>query len=121
MARRDLAQLAVIGTAMGLFSGAFGVGGGIVAVPLLLIWLGYEEREATGTSLVAIAVTALAAVLAQGAYGNVHVGDGLLIGMPAVGGVIAGTWLQQRIPGAQVRLLFAVLLVTTAVVLVARG
>jgi len=44
--RRTL-QLAVIGTAAGVFSGLFGVGGGIVIVPLLVLWLGYGEREAT--------------------------------------------------------------------------
>ncbi len=116
-----LQQLAAVGVAAGLFSGLFGVGGGIVAVPLLIIWLRYEEREATGTSLLAIAITALAAVTAQAAYGNVHVDDGLLIGLPAVGGVLAGTWLQQRVPGVHVRLLFAALLVSTALLLVVRG
>jgi uncharacterized membrane protein YfcA len=47
-------KLIVIGTAAGLFSGLFGVGGGIVIVPLLVLWLGYDERAATGTSLAAI-------------------------------------------------------------------
>jgi hypothetical protein len=46
-------QLAIIGTAAGVFCGVFGVGGGIVIVPLLVLWLGYGEREATGTSLAA--------------------------------------------------------------------
>src|SRR5687767_14688059 len=57
-AMRRLPQLAVIGTVAGLFSGLFGVGGGIVMVPLLVLWLGFEEREATGTSLAAIIVIA---------------------------------------------------------------
>jgi uncharacterized membrane protein YfcA len=113
-------RLAAIGTAAGVFSGLFGVGGGTVIVPLLILWLGYGEREATGTSLAAIAVIAAAAMLAQGAYGNVHVGDGLLVGVPAVGGVLAGTWLQQRVPPRTVSLLFAALLATTAVGLLVR-
>src|SRR3954467_7471585 len=46
-------QLAVVGTAAGLFSGLFGVGGGAVIVPLLVLWLGYGERVAAGTSLAA--------------------------------------------------------------------
>src|SRR4051794_41069475 len=54
-------QLAAVGTAAGLFSGLFGVGGGAVMVPLLVLWLGYGEREATGTSLAAIAVIATVA------------------------------------------------------------
>ena len=114
------ARLAAIGTAAGVFSGLFGVGGGTVIVPLLILWLGYGEREATGTSLAAIALIAAAAMLAQGAYGNVHVGDGLLVGVPAVGGVLAGTWLQQRVPPRAVSLLFAVLLAATAVGLLVR-
>lgn len=121
MPRRRMGQLAVIGLAAGLFSGLFGVGGGVVVVPLLILWLGYGEREATGTSLVAIVLTALAAVGLQAAYGNVHVDKGLLVGLPAVGGVVAGTWLQQRVPGAVVRLLFAIFLVATAVLMAVRG
>ena len=113
-------RLAAIGTAAGVFSGLFGVGGGTVIVPLLILWLGYGEREATGTSLAAIAVIAAAAMLAQGAYGNVHVGDGLLVGVPAVGGVLAGTWLQQRVPPRTVSLLFAALLAATSVGLLVR-
>ena len=97
--------LAVIGTAAGVFSGLFGVGGGIVMVPLLVLWLGYGEREATGTSLAAIVVIAAAATLTHGAYGNVHVEEGVLVGVPAVGGVLAGTWLQQRVPPRTVSLL----------------
>ncbi len=112
--------LVVIGVAAGLFSGLFGVGGGTVIVPLLVLWLGYHTREATGTSLAAIVLIALIAVAAHGAYGNVHVVDGLLVGVPAVGGVVAGTWLQQRISPRAVRLTFAALLLATAADLVAR-
>ena len=110
-------RLAVIGTAAGVFSGLFGVGGGTVIVPLLVLWLGFGEREATGTSLGAIVAIAAAAMLTQGAYGNVHVGDGLLVGVPALGGVLAGTWLQQRIPQRTVSLLFAAVLAVTALTL----
>lgn len=108
------------GTAAGVFSGLFGVGGGTVIVPLLVLWLGYAEREATGTSLGAIVVIAAAATLTQGAYGNVHVDKGLLVGVPAVGGVVLGTWLQQRVRQETVSLLFAGLLVVSAVDLLAK-
>jgi uncharacterized membrane protein YfcA len=86
-----------------------------VLVPLLILWLGYGEREATGTSLLAIAIAAGAAAAAQGAYGKVHVADGVLVGVPAIAGVLAGTWLQQRVPPRAVRLLFAALLLASAV------
>ena len=113
-AQRTL-RLAVIGTGAGIFSGLFGVGGGTVIVPLLVLWLGYGTREATGPSLGAIVLIAAAAMLTQGAYGNLHVGDGLLVGVPAVGGVLAGTALQQRVDPRVVQLLFAPLMVAVGV------
>jgi uncharacterized membrane protein YfcA len=113
-----LARLAFIATAAGTFSALFGVGGGTVIVPLLILWFGYEEREATGTSLTAITLIALMAVAAQAAYGNVDPLKGILIGIPAVGGVLAGTALQQRLSPRVVSGAFAVLLVVSAVVLV---
>ncbi|HMJ03487.1 MAG TPA: sulfite exporter TauE/SafE family protein [Conexibacter sp.] len=115
--RRTL-KLAAIGTAGGLFSGLFGVGGGAVMVPLLLLWLAYDERAAAATSLGAIVIVAAFAVATQGIYGNVDVLDGLLVGVPAVGGVLLGTWLQQRVPADAISLAFAVLLVAGAVQLV---
>jgi uncharacterized protein len=115
MSARRLAKLAVIATAAGAFSGLFGVGGGIVIVPLLILWLGYGDHEATGTSLAAITVIAALATIAQGAYGNVDVGKGLLVGIPAVGGVLVGASLQQRLSGRAVSMLFAGLLVVVAI------
>lgn len=122
MSRGRLVQLALVGAAAGLFSGLFGVGGGVVIVPLLVLWLAYDARTATGTSLLAIALVATAAAVVQHfAYENVRFWDAVLVGLPAIAGVLFGTWLQHRIPGAVVRLLFAVLLVLTAVILVAGG
>jgi uncharacterized protein len=86
-----------------------------VIVPLLILWLGYEARPATGTSLAAIVLIAAIAALTQGVYGNLHLVQGLLVGVPAVGGVLAGTSLQQRVPVRWISLLFALLLVVTAV------
>ena len=120
MPRDRLIKLAAIATAAGAFSGLFGVGGGTVIVPLLLFWFAYGEREATGTSLVAIIGIALLAALGQGLYGNVDLLKGLLVGIPAVGGVLAGTALQQRVPERAISLLFAGLLVLIAVELAIR-
>jgi uncharacterized membrane protein YfcA len=113
-----LLRLAVIGTAAGFFSGLFGVGGGTVMVPMLIAWLGYREREATGTSLMAIVLIGAAGAALQAAYGNVHPLEALIVGGPAVAGVIAGTALQQRIPERVVAFAFGVLLVVSAVLLV---
>lgn len=115
--RRTL-QLAAIGTAAGAFSGLFGVGGGTVIVPLLITWLAYGEREATGTSMAAIMIIAALAVALQSAYGNVDVGNAALVGVPAVFGAVAGTSLQQRIPERAISLLFAAILVALAVELI---
>ena len=111
-------KLGVVATAAGVFSGLFGVGGGTVIVPLLIFWFAYGEREATGTSLAAIVVIAIFAVIGQAAHGNVDVPKALLVGIPAVGGVITGAALQQRLPERGISLIFAVLLVLIAAELV---
>ncbi len=116
-----LLKLAAIGTLAGIFSGLFGVGGGTVIVPLLIFWFGFGERLATGTSLAAIVLIGLLGALAQGGiYGNVHVLTGLLLTIPAIVGVVAGTAIQQRIPQRSVSLLFAALLVAVAIELIVK-
>lgn len=121
MPRRRTLTLAAIGTAAGLFSGLFGVGGGILIVPLLVLLLGFEQRLATGTSLAAIVVIAAVAAGAHGAYGNVHLEEGLLVGVPAVAGVLFGTELQQRVSTRAISLIFATMLVVVAVDLLIPG
>jgi uncharacterized membrane protein YfcA len=120
MAADDTLRLAALGTLAGVFSGLFGVGGGTVIVPLLILWFGYGERLATGTSLVALVPIALLGAFIQGLYGNLHVGTGLLLAFPAVFGVMLGTTLQQRISQRAVSLLFAALLFAIAIELVAQ-
>ena len=111
-------RLAAIATAAGAFSGLFGVGGGTIIVPLLVLWFGYEQREATGTSLAAIAIIGAIAAAAHAANGNVDLVDGLLVAAPAIVGVLAGTALQQKISERAVARAFVVLLVASAAVLV---
>ena len=113
-----LAKLAAIGTAAGAFSGMFGVGGGTIIVPLLILWFGFGERLATGTSLAAIVVIALLAVALQGALGNVDPLKAAVVGVPALGGVVIGTAVQQRLPERTISLMFAALLLAIAVKLV---
>lgn len=108
----------MIGTAAGAFSGMFGVGGGTVIVPLLILWLAYGGREATGTSMAAIIVIAALAAGLQAAHGNVNAGNAALVAIPALGGAVAGTALQQRLPEKAVSLIFAALLIVIAVELV---
>lgn len=112
-------RIGVIATAAGVFSGLFGVGGGSIMVPLLVLWLGYPDKVATGTSLAAIVVVAAVAAIAQAAYGNVDWLRGALVAGPAVLGVLAGTAVQQRVRGENVSLLFAGFLVLVAARLLA--
>jgi uncharacterized membrane protein YfcA len=113
-----LARLAAIATVAGAFSALFGVGGGTVIVPLLVLWLGYDQREATGTSLTAICVIGALAAGVQAAYGNVDFPKGVAIALPAIGGVIVGTALQQRISEQLVARAFVALLVVSAAILI---
>jgi hypothetical protein len=108
------ARLLAIGTSAGLFSGLFGVGGGTVIVPLLVMWLGYREREAAGTALAAVGLVAAVGAGVHGAYGAVHVRDAALVGLPAVVGVLVGTALQQRMQQRSLSLAFAVVLLAIA-------
>jgi len=118
LSRARSLKLTAIGTAAGLFSGLFGVGGGTVVVPLLVLWLAYDERVATGTSLAAIVFIAGFAAATQGLYGNVNLRDAALVGGPAVVGVVLGAALQQRLRSRAISVLFALALVASAVELV---
>jgi uncharacterized membrane protein YfcA len=113
-----LIKLGVIGLAAGAFSALFGVGGGTVIVPLLIFWLAYGERQATATSLAAIVIIGALAAAGHGLYGNVDVGNALLIAVPAILGVALGVALQQRLPERVVSLMFAALLVGVAIELI---
>ena len=110
-----LVRLVAIGLLAGLFSSLFGVGGGLIVVPLLILVVAFPPREATATSLGAIALTALAGAIAYALRGEVHAGYAALVGLPAMVGAFAGASLQQRVSGASLRLAFAVLLVAVAV------
>jgi uncharacterized protein len=110
-------RLVLIGLAAGFFSALFGVGGGIIVVPLLVLALGYDLRPATGTSLAAIAVIALAGTIAYGVRGEVEFGYAALVGLPAAVGAFAGATVQQRLASRTLVYAFAGLLLIVAVAL----
>ena len=103
-----------IGLVAGLFSALFGVGGGLVIVPLLLIFLKFPLRGATATSLGAVGITALAGVITYSIHGDVKPGAAMLLGLPAAVGAYYGAGLQQRVPVRTLSILFAVLLLAVA-------
>ena len=103
-------RLVAIGLAAGVFSAFFGVGGGIIAVPLLILAAGFPERVATGTSLMAIAITASAGVVVFSLRGDVDVGYAALVGLPAAAGALAGAAWQQHVRTSTLTYGFATLL-----------
>jgi uncharacterized protein len=110
-------RLVAIGLVAGVFSAFFGVGGGIVVVPLLLLVAGLSEREATATSLGAIVITAAAGAFIFSLRGEVEVGYAALVGLPAAAGALAGTAWQQRVTESTVTYGFAALLTVIGVLL----
>ena len=111
-------RLILIGLAAGFFSALFGVGGGIVIVPLLLLATRWDMRSASATSLAAIGITATVGVVTYAVHGEVRPAYAALVGIPAAAGAFAGTSLQQRLPVRALSLLFAVLLVAIAIRLI---
>ena len=108
-------QLIVIGLAGGVLSGLLGVGGGIVMVPLLVLWAGYAQRDAHALSLGAIIPISLAGVATYGIAGEVRVGYALALALGAVAGARIGAGLLTRLDEDVLKLVFGVFLVGVAV------
>ncbi len=108
-------RLVLIGLTAGFFSALFGVGGGIVIVPLLLLVCEWDTRTATATSLAAIGLIAISGVIGYAIHGDVRVGYAALVGLPAAVSVAGATALQQRLQTRTIELLFAAFLVGIAV------
>jgi uncharacterized membrane protein YfcA len=108
-------KLAITGVIGGLLSGAFGVGGGILMVPLLINLVGMDQRRAAATSLVAIIPASLAGSLTYLARGQVDVPAAVLLAVGGVVGSLLGTRLLRRLPLALLRWMFIALLVIVAI------
>jgi uncharacterized protein len=104
-----------IGLFAGLLSGLFGVGGGTVIVPLLVLLLAYDQRLAAGTSLAAIVPTVIVGVISYGVNDSVAWIPGLILAAGAVVGAQIGTWLLPRVPLAVLRWIFIAFLVVVIV------
>jgi uncharacterized protein len=112
---------AILGFAGGLVGGLLGVGGGILFVPALTIFMGETQVRAEATSLLAIVPVALVAVWRQRGYGNVRVREGLVIGALSPVGVAIGVVTSNTIPERALELAFAGLALLIAAQLVIRA
>jgi uncharacterized protein len=117
----DYVLAAILGFAGGAVGGILGVGGGILFVPALAIFLGEPQVRAEATSLLAIVPVGLIGAWRQNRFGNVRVRDGLLIGALSPLGVLGGVLLSNALPERTLEILFALLLLVVAAQLVRRA
>ncbi|MCV2393612.1 sulfite exporter TauE/SafE family protein [Actinotalea sp. M2MS4P-6] len=111
---RRWVALILIGAAGGVLSGMFGVGGGIIMVPLLLSFGGMDQRQAASTSLVAVLPTSIVGSISYLARGEADLRIGALVAIGGIVGSLIGTWLLRRLPMAALRWMFIVLLLAVA-------
>lgn len=105
----------------GLAGGLVGVGGGVLFVPALTIFLGLTQVEAESTSLLMIVVVALVGAYRQNGYGNVRIREALLIGTLSPLGVLAGVVISNHVSERLLQLSFAALALFMAAQLVRRA
>jgi uncharacterized protein len=109
-----------IGVAGGIIAGLLGVGGGVLFVPGMVIFLGLSQHVAEATSLLAIVPVAIVGAYSHDRNGNVRRRDGLMVGLFSLAGTAGGVVVANALSGAALRAGFAALLVVVAVQL-ARG
>ena len=110
----DPLPLMLVGVGAGLLAGLFGVGGGIMFVPALVFFAGLSHLEAEATSLLAVVPVAAVGAWRQHTYGNLRLRPGLLVGVLAIGGSLAGVVIANAVPERGLEYGFAALLVFTA-------
>jgi uncharacterized protein len=110
-----------IGFLGGMLGGLVGVGGGVLFVPALVIFLDVSQVRAESTSLLAIVFVAMVGAYRQYGYGNVRVRDGLIVGAISALGVAGGVALSNALPGRTLELMFAALCLVIAAQLVRRS
>lgn len=113
--RRRVLLYIAIGLATGFVAGMFGVGGGAIIVPLLVVFAGFEQKRASGTSLAAIVPTAIVGAISYGLRGDIDLPAAVILIVGAVIGAQIGTWLLHRVPTAALRWAFIVFLFLVAI------
>jgi uncharacterized protein len=117
----SIGGLVLLGLAMGVASGLFGIGGGVLAVPVLIAAFGAGDVVAKGVSLAAMVLTALAGTVANWRARLVDPVDGAIVGIAAVVTTYAGVALSFALPERLASILFVALLVVSAAQLVIAG
>jgi len=107
-----------IGVAAGVVAGLLGVGGGVLFVPGLVIFLGLGQHQAEATSLLAIVPVAAVGAFRQDRYGNVRRADALVLGVLSLAGAAGGVALANALSGEILRVGFALLILLVAAQLV---
>jgi uncharacterized protein len=110
-----IAGAIAIGFVAGMIAGMFGVGGGVVFVPGLVILLGLNQVDAEATSLLAIVPVAIVGAYRQSGYGNLRLRDGLAVGALAVPFAALGVVIVNAVPERAIELAFAALIVYVAI------
>ena len=105
----------------GLTGGLVGVGGGVLFVPALTIFLGLDQVDAESTSLLMIVIVALVGAYRQKGYGNVRIREALIIGALSPLGVLVGVAVANNVPERALQLSFAALALFMALQLVRRA
>ncbi len=113
-------QLVVIGVVGGVLSGLLGVGGGIVMVPLLVLWAHYGQRDAHAASLGAIIPISIAGIATYGIAGQVRVGPAIALAAGSIFGAQLGTGMLARLDERVLKTVFGVFLLAVAVLMVVR-
>lgn len=103
----DVAGALAIGVAAGLAGGLIGVGGGVLFVPGLVLFLGLGQLDAQATSLLAVVLVGVVGAWRQAGYGNLRLRDGIVIGLLSPLGVLAGTVAANLASEQLLRLSFA--------------
>ena len=113
-------QLAAIGVVGGVLSGLLGVGGGIVMVPLLVLWARFGQRDAHAASLGAIIPISIAGIATYGVAGQVRVLPALALAAGSLGGARLGAGMLARIDERRLKLVFGTFLIAVAVLMAVR-
>ena len=116
----DVVEAIAIGLAGGMLGGLVGVGGGVLFVPGLVLFLGLSQLDAVATSLLAIVFVGAVGAWRQDGYGNLRRKDALLLGVLSPIGVIAGVYVANEIGERPLELGFAAVQLVFAAQLIRR-